>query len=69
MLANDNCDGRQTYLTQLTIIRKDNTYPNLWVSYCLFLILVINKSTTYYKYAVDLFFFMPKSVLNHRKIE
>lgn len=60
MLTNDNCDGRQTYLTKLNIRQKDNTYPNLWVRYCLFLISVINKSTTYYKYAVDLFFYLQK---------
>lgn len=69
MLTNDNCNGRQTYLTKLNIRQKDNTYPNLWVRYCLFLISVINKSTTYYKYDVDLFCFMLKSDLNHRIIE
>ena len=61
MLTNDDCGGLHPDKRQMNINFKDNTYPKTMGRYCPFLILVINYSTMYYKYAVDIFFILSKS--------
>lgn len=58
MLTNDDCGGLHPDKRQKNLNYKDNTYPKYMGKLLSFFILVIDKSTTYYKYAVDLFFYL-----------
>lgn len=60
MLTNGDYGGLHHCKRQININYKDNTYPKCMGKLLSFFILVIDKSTTYYKYAVDLFFYLQK---------
>ena len=60
MLTNGDYGGLHHCKRQININYKDNTYPKCMGKLLSFFILVIDKSTTYYKYAVDLFFYLHK---------